>query len=113
MSQFSRSFYPWFSVPIISAHSPSFCIVSQVAALFIFRLLYCPRLAWLVSDSETQTAEETKTVGAGVITERLLPAGAGAGEHNFRIKAGRTREGLRGDKENQASDDFITAPASD
>ena len=66
-----------------------------------------------MSDSETQTAEETKTVGAGVITERLLPAGAGAGEHNFRIRAGRTREGLRGDKENQAPDDFITAVASD
>ena len=65
-----------------------------------------------MSDSETQTAEETKTVGAGVITERLLPAGAGVSlEHNFRIKAG-SEEG-RGDKENQAPDDFITAPASD
>ena len=48
-----------------------------------------------MSGSETQTAEETKTVGAGVIRERLLPAGAGAGagEHNFRIKAGRRRKG--------------------
>ena len=72
---------------------------------------YCPSRPSpsLVSDSETQTSEETKTVGAGVISEGLLPAGAG----NI-ISASRPA-GARaaGDKENQAPDDFITSAASD
>lgn len=74
--------------------SKSLYRVSSRSSVY-FPSQYClPRLAWLVSDSETQTAEETKTVGAGVITERLLPAGAGVSlEHNFRIKAGSRGKG--------------------
>ena len=64
-----------------------FLLVSPAASVFIFCLkLLSVSLpgVWLL----TQTTEpETKTVGAGVIS--LLPAGAG--EHNFRIKAGQRK----------------------
>ena len=64
-----------------------FLLVYPAAGVFIFCLkLLSVSLpgVWLL----TQTTEpETKTVGAGVIS--LLPAGAG--EHNFRIKAGQRK----------------------
>ena len=95
------------------ALSMSFCPCLKPQLCLFSVSNYCPSRPSpsLVSDSETQTSEETKTVGAGagVISEGLLPAGAGNIISASRLAGARAA----GDKENQAPGDFITSAASD